>query len=370
MDENAMPVALDQGRKLFARLLVEEENKAPVVACGWLEKEGEKLAADPLPVEPALQDLAAKLAVRSAVEDTSAPGALFKLPLNNARFEQPLTIKLAPAADNGAGWRLEGFPDKLALATGQSRTLDVRATCPAAAPRYPLPEVDVAFQVAEEEGGRMLTAVKRLALPLIAGKPRVPVESVTAAPAIDGVLEDTPWRRGADVPAFGRMDLVRDPTPRTRAWLAADDTALYVAFVCDEPKMTDLNTNATNRDDAVFRDDSVEILLEPDGDGKGRDYYQVAVSAAGVVFDGKGFDNQVNLPGLKAATARQDGAWTAEIAIPWADLGLDGPPREAGLLLCRNRYAGGKGEIFQFPVSPKGNHQPDHFAHLVFHRQP
>ncbi|MFW6045109.1 MAG: hypothetical protein ACOCR1_05125, partial [Planctomycetota bacterium] len=74
--------------------------------------------------------------------------------------------------------------------------------------------------------------------------------------------------------------------------------------------------------------------------------------------------------GLRAATQVEDGeGWTAEVAIPWEDVGLDGPPEDASVLLARNRHAGGEHEIFQFPVSPDGNHQPDWFASLKLERE-
>lgn len=68
--------------------------------------------------------------------------------------------------------------------------------------------------------------------------------------------------------------------------------------------------------------------------------------------------------GLHTATAIGEDHWTAELAIPWQSLGLDGPSENARLLLARNRHTTGRGEIFQFPVSPSGNHQPGMFATL------
>ncbi|MFW6336527.1 MAG: hypothetical protein ACOC3G_05310 [Phycisphaeraceae bacterium] len=67
---------------------------------------------------------------------------------------------------------------------------------------------------------------------------------------------------------------------------------------------------------------------------------------------------------VEGSNAVGENAWTAEIAIAWESLGLDGPPDHAGILLARNRHVIGKHEIFQFSLSPNGNHQPAMFADL------
>ena len=108
----------------------------------------------------------------------------------------------------------------------------------------------------------------------------------------------------------------------------------------------------------------MEVLLDPTGEGDR--YFHVIVNAEGTVQDAEKFDADVNLKGLRAAAQVQKGeAWTAEVAIPWKDVGLDGPAEDATLLLARNRQAGGEHEVFQFPVSPDGNHQPGFFVRLI-----
>ncbi|MFW6336981.1 MAG: carbohydrate-binding family 9-like protein, partial [Phycisphaeraceae bacterium] len=231
--------------------------------------------------------------------------------------------------------------------------------------RYPLPRFSVSLQTADPDGGQM-SRRGSLDLPVVGTRPGVTAAVTTAAPTINGAPDERIWRRDPDVPGFAQMRQRRDIEPRTEAWAAWDDEALYLAFRCDEPEVGKLKLDAADRDDNVFQDDSVEIMLDPDGDGdgEGRDYFQIIVSAANVVFDGKGFDNSITLAGLETATAVGKDAWTAEIAIPWESLGLDGPPDHAGILLARNRHVIGKHEVFQFPLSPKGNHQPAMFATL------
>ena len=159
------------------------------------------------------------------------------------------------------------------------------------------------------------------------------------------------------------MDRKRPIEPRTRVWGAYDKEALYLAFRCEEPKMDAIKTDAKQRDEAAYSDDSVEIMFDPTGETK--TYYQIVVNTEGVVFDGQRLDNKVDLEHLQGAASLEANHWSAEIRIPWTDVGLDGPPEKAGILLGRNRHAGSKHEVFQFPVSPKGNHQPGVFAELL-----
>jgi len=379
MDETAVPVQLgeadkpaDERRRLTARLLVEQEGEAPRVALGWLERGDDMLAADPLPVEPALLELTSSLQLRpqhEAERNTDPHRHALELPLANARFEQPLLATLEPAEDNGEGWSFQGLPAEQRIARGESTAITFTARYDPSKPRYPLPELIAGLGTPSgspsgNSESERVTSSARLALPVIGTNPPLTAAKVTAAPTIDGTLDDAAWRRVPDVPVFGRMDLRRDIEPGTEAWAAWDEQALYIAFRCHEPNMDRLKLDATKRDANVFRDDSVEIMIEPDGDGEGRDYRQVILSAANVVFDGKGFDNSITLPGLKTATSQGENTWTAEIAIPWTAIGLDGPPNNAGILLGRNRQVTGNMEVFQFPLSPAGNHQPSFFAKL------
>lgn len=368
MDESASPVPLEGDRRLTARLLLEQEHQPPRVALGWLHRGDHVLASDPLPVDPALRHLTGDLAVRpapSADDGAASHRYVFDLPLANARFERPLRYRITPLADNGDGWTLEGLPTHGALSLGQSGDMTVTATYDPAKSRYPLPELSLVLTATADAVSAPVEASARHPLPLVGTRPPLSIHAASAAPRIDGNLDEAMWRRPPDVPALGRMDLTRDTRPGTEVWAAWDETALYLAFRCKEPDIDNLQLLAAHRDDAVYDDDSVEVMFEPDGDGEGRDYFQVILNAANVVFDGKGFDNSRTHRGLRTATAVGDGVWTAEIELPWDGIGQDGAPEAAGILLGRNRRAGGDRETFQFPLSPGGNHRPETFTHLI-----
>jgi len=289
----------------------------------------------------------------------------FTIPFTNDRFDAPVTLNLSTGENHGPGWQIDLGDGRLTVPPGETGELHIRVEQRAKGVRYPLPTLQASVKLAA--GGHRtqpIRAESEIELPLIGSQPTLAVAPVKSEPQIDGKLDDKAWRDKPDVPLLGRMDREQSIAPPTQAWAKYDENALYVAFRCHEPNMDRLKLDATKRDANVFRDDSVEIMIEPDGDGEGRDYRQVILSAANVVFDGKGFDNSITLPGLKTATSQGENTWTAEIAIPWTAIGLDDPPKQAGILLGRNRQVTGNMEVFQFPLSPAGNHQPAMFATL------
>jgi hypothetical protein len=78
--------------------------------------------------------------------------------------------------------------------------------------------------------------------------------------AVDGVLDEPIWTRLAPI-TFVIHDGTGPAPMATKAKLCWDDTYLYVAFSCAD---RDLTSRITARDDFVWRDDAVEIFLNPE----------------------------------------------------------------------------------------------------------
>src|SRR5690606_30545696 len=94
------------------------------------------------------------------------------------------------------------------------------------------------------------------------------------------------------------------------------------------------------RDDHLWEQDAVEIMLDPGADG--RNYFELQVSPSGIAFDARYDTRRQPQPfghvdwnaSLDAAahvrgTANDDEAdegWSAEIAIPWAAFDVGEPP--------------------------------------------
>ena len=184
------------------------------------------------------------------------------------------------------------------------------------------------------------------------------------APILDGRLDETIWQREPDLRDFLMISMDRKAPVATSAWVTHDQTKLYLAVRCTEPKLDDLETLADHRDDPrCWQDDSIELFVDANLDRS--TYYQIIVTAAGITMDGRGMNHLWNGQ-YEHATGREAHGWTVEMAIPWETLGHNRPTAEGvvGLNLVRNRKAGGSPETFQWQPTQGNNHKPAVFGNL------
>src|SRR5262249_23592041 len=115
-----------------------------------------------------------------------------------------------------------------------------------------------------------------------------------------------------------------------------DKDGLFLGF---EVADRDLQSHFGKRDEHLWEEDCVEILIDPQG--KGRDYYEIQVSPAGILFDTKfdgirrpaPFGHTDWKPDLVARVTRQgtlndqiaDQGYTVELEIPWTALNAGAP---------------------------------------------
>ena len=110
---------------------------------------------------------------------------------------------------------------------------------------------------------RILLAVLVAAVPLL-GQPATPRYEVKRAPspiAIDGKLDDAAWA-GASAPLTLQFlwDSQTGAKQTTLARLLWDAQALYVGYDVED---ADITAQYTERDDPTYRDDAVEIFINP-----------------------------------------------------------------------------------------------------------
>ncbi len=193
---------------------------------------------------------------------------------------------------------------------------------------------------------------------------------------IDGKLEEKIW---ADARKVTLVDPVTGGKmfPATVIQAAWDDENLYVAF-----DATDDNLHCTykKRDDPLYDQDAVEVLIDPDGDKK--DYYEFQVSPSNLIFDSflaeyRKNKNEWNGT-LKTAVATDgtlnkaedvDKKWITEMAIPIKDVGVKelkaGDKWKVNFFRLDTAKAGRKGYAWS---APKNNdfHKLESFGDLVF----
>ena len=211
----------------------------------------------------------------------------------------------------------------------------------------------VGIAAAEEEIGRP---------PLIVGG------RCATPPVIDGKPGDECWPMRSAIGPFvdiRDMALADEPTYASAVW---DDSKLYIHFLCEESRMDRLAIKAKTRDaDGLWEDDAVEVFIQAP---RGREYLHWIVNAAGVVFDercqSQGERDVDWNSGIEAKTSRSDNCWTAELALPWADI-PGGPPKPGDtwrINFTREQQSGN--EWSAWAITPGSFHQPDRFGYVRF----
>lgn len=147
----------------------------------------------------------------------------------------------------------------------------------------------------------------------------------------------------------------------TSAYVYRDDRALHVTFTCgqtDKPR-----AKVTQRDGAVFTDDSVEVFLQPNPP-KGP-YVHLAVNALGTQFDELNLDPTWDAE-WRVRTRPIEEGWEADLEIPFSSLPLSpNAPDVWRINLCRNRVTDGGVVNSSWSYSPGGYHQTERFGKLT-----
>ena len=197
---------------------------------------------------------------------------------------------------------------------------------------------------------------------------------------VDGKLDEKTW-------ATAKETTMVDPVsggkmfPKTAFKAAWDEENLYVAFMAEDDQ---LECTFSKRDDPLYDQDAVEVFLDPDGDQK--NYFEFEVSPSGLIFDSKLAEYRKNdnaWNGAMVAKVVADGtmnkaedvdkSWTAEIAIPLKDLGVQsvkaGDKWRANFFRLDTAKAGRKAFAWS---APRNNdfHNLDKFGTLVFADKP
>ena len=153
-------------------------------------------------------------------------------------------------------------------------------------------------------------------------------------PKIDGKLDDACWQNSAKTRNLIQFEPQRgEPaTQPTTIYLAYDTNKLYVAFECFKTDMNNLAANQTRRDSFFFSDDHVEVLIDTFLDG--RNCYAFALNPLGTQTDrrliNEGANRRTGQSMIGTAiswdcdwqgqAAKETDKWTAEFAIPFAEL--------------------------------------------------
>lgn len=208
-------------------------------------------------------------------------------------------------------------------------------------------EREIALATQEGNQEKTITAV-----------PEAQPPRLQAASVLDGVLDEAVWQQAARLP-LGPIDGGPAISP-TEALLWYDDLGLHLGMTC--PGATaPAPERAPGRDQSVWLRPSIELFLDP---SLSRNYYlHLGVDQSGAQYDANGGDMSWNGT-WSAATATNGSTWTAEIFLPFADLGIDrATAGRWGLNVCRNDPAAKACTCW----SPTGGsfHTPTRFGQIL-----
>ncbi|MAG31724.1 MAG: hypothetical protein CL908_12625 [Deltaproteobacteria bacterium] len=161
---------------------------------------------------------------------------------------------------------------------------------------------------------------------------------IAEAPIIDGSLDDPSWQQAFVIQDFTQVEpiLGGEPSERTLIYVARDEKNLYFGIRCYDDDPSSIVAKRMQRDDFIFYDDRVEIVLDTFHDR--RNGYLFAINPVGGRRDAI-FEGEIFMPewdGIWHAEARLDEeGWVAEIAIPFQTLSFDPGTDTWGLNILR-----------------------------------
>ena len=209
------------------------------------------------------------------------------------------------------------------------------------------------------------------------------VKRATSVISIDGEMNDDAWEQAPAITLQFPWEDQTGAKQKTEVRLLWNDQYLYALFACEDDDVIALYTN---RDDPTYRDDAVEIFLNP-RPSQETTYFGLEMNAGAVLYDYvavmpnvfykrfqmSGVQLAVNIRGTRNVRGNKDEGWKLEVAIPWENFETLGPRPKAGdrWRAQLNRWDGtAPDRRLSMWVDPKiGNpspHVPSRFGWLEF----
>ena len=130
---------------------------------------------------------------------------------------------------------------------------------------------------------------------------------------IDGKLEEPVWKQAAHTGGFVQVstgELMRASEPGGYAKLLWNDQAMFLGFDVRDHDVVG-GFDPASKDPHLWTKDTVEIMVDPDGDGDNRDYYEIQINPQNLVFDSR-FDHY-NQPKVEPDGPFGHEDWSAQV---------------------------------------------------------
>jgi hypothetical protein len=185
-------------------------------------------------------------------------------------------------------------------------------------------------------------------------RPSVAALAIDEPVQVDGLLDDEPWQRAEAAARFTQ----HEPNPGqpasdpTEVRVVYTSSTLYIGIraLAADPGL--IVGEEMQRDGALFRDDSVLVLLDTFNDDRNAYFFEVnpngAFTDALITDEGRDFNVQWDAV-WRAVARRTPEGWSAEMEIPFATLRFD-PGKDTWGLNVRRLIRHRNEEVFWAPV--------------------
>jgi hypothetical protein len=216
---------------------------------------------------------------------------------------------------------------------------------------------------------------------------RVIVPKLRDSVKVDGDLSEAAWSKAAVLSPFLQNDGSGPEREKTVVRIWYDDTALYLGWTCTD---SDIQATLVARDSKFWEEEVVEFFVTAKTLNR---YFELQWNPLGGVFDAiidnkmdprgistnftgdwsftaKGMKSAVKLEGTAGNSNDTDEMWTAEVVLPFADLGEPVPQPKAVWRANFYRFNRAKDKTPEMlswsPTRLPGFHQPTRFGYLEF----
>jgi len=170
---------------------------------------------------------------------------------------------------------------------------------------------------------------------------------VKKIPEIDGKITKKEKKGAFIVDEFGDEEGENSNLDKTQVFFLHDDEFLYIAAICTEENTDSLKADFTGRDEDVYYDDSMGLLLSADGNV----IYQFYVNTNEAIWDMRTdlkenkYDKEWN-GNFEVQTRIFENSWIIEIKIPLNEIGFNEDIKELKINFRRYRPYDEKAAFF------------------------
>ena len=179
-------------------------------------------------------------------------------------------------------------------------------------------------------------------VPAAAVPTKVDIAKLNGPITVDGEPSEAAWQNAQRIDGFVEYYKGNNEAPpaRTVGLLAYDENAVYVAFMAEDPRPTDIRAPLVDRDKVLGDQDYVAILIDTLNDRRSGVAFRVnprGVQTDSVVNDANQTEDFSPDFFYEAVARSTEGGWTAEMRIPLASLRYsNSDPQTWGVIMMRN----------------------------------